>query len=86
MKLLRLIEFLRRHLKTVIRVCYVVLALLVIVDALPFIVHKEHAHTAAEKLPAFWSVFGFIGCVVIILASKAFGKMGVMQREDYYDE
>ncbi len=86
MKLLRLIEFLRRHLKTVIRVCLVVLVLLVIADALPFIVDKEHAHTKAEHLPGFWSAFGFVACVVIVIASKAFGHAGIMTREDYYDE
>jgi hypothetical protein len=50
------------------------------------VVDKEHAHTAVEKLPGFWAVFGFLGCVVLILASKAFGHAGIMKREDYYDE
>jgi hypothetical protein len=54
---------------------------------LPFVVHKEHhAHTAVERIPGFWSVFGFIGCVVIILVSKWYGHAGIMKREDYYDE
>lgn len=86
MKLVALIEFLRNRLKTVIRVSAVVLILIIVLDALPFLVDKEHAHTSAEKLPAFWSVFGFVGCVILILASKWFGKLGIMQREDYYDE
>jgi len=37
-------------------------------------------------LPAFWSIFGFLGCVVIIIGSKWFGHAGIMTREDYYDE
>lgn len=86
MKLVALIDFLRQRLKTVLRVCYGVLALIVILDALPFIVDKEHAHSAVEKLPGFWAVFGFVGCVILIIASKAFGHMGIMKREDYYDE
>jgi hypothetical protein len=86
MKLLRLIEFLRQRLPTVIRVSLAVLAVLVFLDALPFLVDKHHAHTPAEKFPGFWAVFGFVGCVFLILASKAFGKLGIMQREDYYDE
>ena len=84
MKLARLIEFLRNRLKAVIWVCCAVLALLVLVDAL--LISKEHAHTGAEHFPGFWSVFGFIGCVVIILFSKWFGHRGIMTREDYYDE
>jgi hypothetical protein len=84
MKLAKLIEFLRKRLKTVIQGCFGVLAILIIVDGL--FVSKEHAHTAAEHLPGFWSVFGFIGCVLIIILSKWFGHAGIMTREDYYDE
>ena len=86
MKLAQLIEFLRNRLKTVVRVCLAVLALLVILDAIPGLVDKQQAHTSAEHWPGFWAVFGFVGCVVLILASKAFGRAGIMQREDYYDE
>ena len=86
MKLARLIEFLRNHLKTVVRLCLAVLALLVLVDAIPAVVDKEHAHAFVERLPGFWAVFGFVGCVVLIIASKAFGHAGIMQPEDYYDE
>ena len=86
MKLVDFIAFLNRRLRQVVVACLVVLALLVVVDAIPGVVDKEHAHSKAEHLPGFWAGFGFFGCVVIILASKAFGKSGVMKREDYYDE
>ena len=85
MKLTRLIEFLRNRLKTVVRVCLGVLALLVLLDAIPGLVDKEHAHTTAEHFPGFWAVFGFVGCVVLIIVSKWFGHAGIVQREDYYD-
>ncbi|HLH53204.1 MAG TPA: hypothetical protein VKY92_06265 [Verrucomicrobiae bacterium] len=84
MKLALFIEFLRARIKLLIRVCLGVLALLIVADAV--LVDKEHAHTTIEHLPAFWSVFGFLGCAVIILASKWFGHTGIMTREDYYDE
>lgn len=83
MKLLRLIEFLRARLKTVIYVCLGVLALVAVLD---LFVNKEHAHTRIEHLPFFWSVFGFVACVLIVILSKAFGHAGIMTREDYYDE
>ena len=83
MNLVRLIEYLRNHLKTVIPVCLAVLALLVIGDW--FLVDKEHAHTPIEHYFGFWSAFGFIGCVAIILVSKWFGHAGIMKREDYYE-
>ena len=84
--MLRLIEFLRRHLKVVIRVCLALLVVLIVVDAIPLFVDKHHAHTAAEHIPGFWSAFGFIACALIVYVSKAFGHSGIMQREDYYDE
>ena len=86
MKLAGLIEFLRNHLKTLIRVCCVILVLVVLLDAIPAMVDKEHAHTGPEHWPAFWAVFGFVGCVAIIVFSKGYGHLGIMTREDYYDE
>ncbi len=86
MNLVKFIEFFRCRLKTVVWVCVALLAVLVILDAIPAIVDKEHAHTAPEQWPAFWAVFGFLGCVAIILLSKWFGHAGIMTREDYYDE
>jgi hypothetical protein len=86
MKLAQLIAWLRARLRGVIRVCLAVLALLVVLDALPRVVDKEHAHTAVERWPGFWAVFGFVGCVLLIVVSKAFGHAGIMKREDYYDD
>lgn len=83
MKLLRLIEFLRARRRPVIGACLGVLALVALADVF---VDKHHAHTKLEHLPAFWSVFGFLACVLIVLLSKAFGHAGIMTREDYYDE
>jgi hypothetical protein len=84
MSLVKFIEFLRNHLRTVVRICYAVLGLLILLDLL--LVNKEEAHTPVEHLPAFWSVFGFVACVAIILLSKWFGHAGIMKKENYYDE
>lgn len=86
MKLARIIEWLRNHTTLLIRVAIGVLVLLVLLDACPAMVDKHHAHTKAEHIPGFWSLFGLFGCILIILASKAFGHSGIMTREDYYDE
>jgi hypothetical protein len=84
MKLVRLIEFLRNRLKRVVWVCVAVLALLVLCDAA--LVDKSDAHTGVEHLPAFWALFGFIGCALIVILSKWYGHAGIMTREDYYEE
>jgi len=81
--IVKLIDFFRDRLKLVIRISYAVLALLVVWDVI--FVSKEHAHTAAEHLPGFWAVFGFVACVLIIIISKWYGHLGIMTREDYYD-
>ena len=87
MKLVPIIDYLRQRLPIVVRLCFAFLALLVIVDSIPGIVDKEHAHTWVEShLPGFWSLFGFFGCALLIILSKAFGHLGIMTREDYYDE
>ncbi len=85
MDLVKLIDFFRDRLQTVIRICYGVLVLLVVIDAIPSLVDKSHAHTWPEHLPGFWAMFGFAACVVIIIGSKWFGHLGIMTREDYYD-
>jgi hypothetical protein len=89
--IVKFIDYLRDRLKTVIRLCYLVLGLLVIMDVV--VVNKEHAHTWMEHLPGFWSLFGFGGCVLIIVFSKWYGhahwfgsKFQVMAPEDYYDK
>jgi hypothetical protein len=87
MKLLRLIQCLRDRWKTVVRWYLVGLVGLVVLDAIPAIVDKEHhVHSWIEKLPGFWALFGLLGCVLLIILSKAFGHMGIMKREDYYDD
>jgi len=86
MNLARLIDFLRDRLKTVVRAGIAVLVVLVVLDAVPSVVNKEHAHTAIEHLPVFWAVFGLLGCLVLVVFAKSFGHLGVSKREDYYDE
>lgn len=80
--IVELIDYLRDRLPTVIRMCYFGLAALVIID---IFVDKHHAHTWVEHIPGFWSLFGFVACVAIIIISKWFGHQGIMTREDYYD-
>jgi hypothetical protein len=84
MNLAKLIEYLRARTKLLVRISIVILALIFLGDAL--FVNKAVTHTPMEKFPGFWSIFGFIGCVAIILVSKWFGHAGIMKREDYYDE
>lgn len=102
MKLLHIIEFLRRNLKTVVLGCYAVLALTVVADVVRALTshgHKAPAgaepaahgfwvslHHIAETIPVFWTLFGFLGCVLLVVVSKTIGHSFVSKEEDYYDE
>lgn len=64
-----------------LKVFYVICALLVVAD---FIVHR-HVYHSAENIPAFYAIYGFVGCVVLVLIAKEMRKL-LMRKEDYYDE
>jgi hypothetical protein len=81
MKLLDIIELLRS--KAAKRIAYGALFILIIVD---FIIPRHEIHFFGDKIPGFWSLFGFIACVLIIIVSKWIGHLGLMQDENYYDE
>jgi hypothetical protein len=84
--LVRLFDWLAGRRPLVLRLAVGILAALVLLDAVPGMVNKEHAHTWAEHLPGFWALFGLIGCVLLVVLSKGFGHRGISKREDYYDE
>jgi hypothetical protein len=86
MNLARLLQFLHDRRKLLARLSLLALGLLVLFDAIPAFVDKSHAHTGAERFPGFWAVFGFVGCAVLIVASKWFGHLGIMRGEDFYEE
>lgn len=81
MKLLDIIEVLRT--KAAKRIAYGALILLIVVD---FIIPRHEVHFFGDNIRGFWSLFGFIACVLIIIVSKWVGHMGLMQDENYYDE
>ena len=81
MKLLGIVELLRS--KAAKRIAYGALIILIIVD---FIVPRHEIHFFGDKIPGFWSLFGLIACVLIIIVSKWIGHMGLMKDENYYDE
>ena len=45
-----------------------------------------HARFWWHEVPAFDLVYGFAGCLAIIVLSKALGKLWLQRPEGYYDE
>lgn len=69
------------NIKKMLKVFYVICVLLVVAD---FIVHR-HIYHDWENIPAFYALYGFIGCVVLVVVAKEMRKY-LMRKEDYYDE
>lgn len=63
---------------------YSTAALLVFID---FFVHRDPHHLVidAEKMTGFYSIYGLVACVLIIVISKSIGKYLLLKKEDYYD-
>ena len=81
MNIIKVIESLRR--KGVKKIAYIVLILVIITD---FFIPRHEIHFIGDQIPGFWSLFGFIACILIILISKWIGHLGIMQDENYYNE
>lgn len=60
---------------------YLSLLFLLIIE---FLVLK-HPYFPWEKWPGFYAVFGFVACVVLVIAAKYILRPLVKRPEDYYD-
>ena len=69
-----------RSVKKVLRVFYVICALLLLADV---VVHRHVVHTW-EGVWGFYAGYGFVACVLLVLIAKEMRKL-LMRREDYYD-
>ena len=81
MNLLKIIETFRT--KTMKNIAYAVLIFIIVMD---FFIPRHEIHFFGDGIPGFWSIFGFIACILIILISKWIGRLGIMQDENYYNE
>ncbi|MBU0575259.1 MAG: hypothetical protein KJ704_03340 [Proteobacteria bacterium] len=51
-----------------------------------FAMHHDPTHDAWwNRVPAFFALFGFLGCLLIIFFAKWLGKLFLRKGEDYYD-
>lgn len=69
-----------RNVNLIVYALYAVSALLLVID--PWI-HK-HGPFAIEHWWGFYGIYGFVGCVFLVLAAKELRKL-VMRSEDYYE-
>lgn len=57
---------------------------LVVLLIIEFFVHK-HPHFPWEGWLEFYAVYGFVACVVLVVAAKYILRPLMKRREDYYD-
>jgi len=70
--------------KNVKRAIQVLFAVCGVVFVLDFIVHR-HVDHPWEAFIGFYAVYGFVACVLLVLAAKAMRTV-LMRKEEYYDE
>jgi hypothetical protein len=83
MILVRMIDALRRRPRLLAGLAVLGLVLLVLWDAL--LLDKDKAHTAVERWPGWWALFGIAGCTLLIVTAKWLVSRLVTAREDYYE-
>ncbi|HED40731.1 MAG TPA: hypothetical protein ENJ13_09920 [Chromatiales bacterium] len=69
------------NVKRLLRALYLICIGLVVAD---FVIHR-HVSLGWEEIPAFYAIYGFVACVILVVLAKAMRKV-VMRKEDYYDE
>lgn len=67
--------------KWVLRAFYAICALLFGLD---FVIHRHVSHDM-EGIPGFYAIYGFVGCVVLVLVAR-WMRVVLMRDEDYYQK
>ncbi|OYT27654.1 MAG: hypothetical protein B6U97_00640 [Candidatus Altiarchaeales archaeon ex4484_96] len=60
------------------------IASLVLIYLADLLIPKHHIVVSWEALPGFYSIYGFLSCVLIVLVSKLLG-IWLQKREEYYE-
>lgn len=71
-----------QNVKRVLYTFFTCVVLLLFVD----LFYHKHAYFPWEEAFGFYSVYGFVACVVLVLVSKFVLRPMVMRKEDYYDD
>ncbi|HEX2966854.1 MAG TPA: hypothetical protein VHO84_13765 [Syntrophorhabdaceae bacterium] len=85
MKLLSMIEALRRNMKILRIVLIAYLLVLAAYDAaLVLFSHSGHARFWTDKFPVYWTLFSIVGCFLLIKIGKGIAHLFLSKNEDYY--
>ena len=71
-----------QNVKRLLYTFYTCVLLLLFVD----VFYHKHAIFAWEGFFGFYSVYGFVACVILVILAKYVLRPLVMRKEDYYDD
>lgn len=71
-----------KNVKRLLYTFYTSVVLLLVVD----IFYHKHAIFAWEGYFGFYSIYGFVACVILVILAKYVLRPMVMRKEDYYDD
>jgi hypothetical protein len=77
----------KENVRKVLAGLYSACGLLVLTDIVFALIHfDKHPHFRWEEWPAFYAVYGFVACVILVLISKYILRPAVMRDENYYNK
>lgn len=76
----------KETMKYLFRILYICLFLSILAGFGVNFYLSPHHYFVWEDLPVFSALYGFIGCILIILGSKALGHRWLQKEEGYYDQ
>lgn len=68
------------NVKRLLRVFYAICIILALLD---FVIHR-HVYHSLERIWLFYPIYGFVGCVLLVLVAK-WMRTFLMRSESYYD-
>ena len=71
----------KRNVNKIVYGLYAICTVVGLADLFPY---KHHLHFGFEYWPGFYSIYGFVSCVALVLAATQLRKI-LMRDEDYYD-
>ncbi|MBI5182075.1 MAG: hypothetical protein HZA06_04075 [Nitrospirae bacterium] len=70
-----------------IKAIFYIIIILVVLFEIAVRLSSGHAeeHFFGDKIWGFWSIFGLVGCLLLIIVCKGIGHAILMKKEGYYD-
>lgn len=82
-RIAKMIGYLRDHSQIVKWIFFGFLAFAIAFD---FFAERHEPHFWGDNVIGFWTGFGLLGCLVMIVICKGLSHVWLMKSEDYYDE